>query len=641
MLIPPSQPPPLPEGQLPWRFRIARAAILIGSPLILFLVGFLAWPEARVHGNIPGPDQETASQALEVEKNALSLTGSLTPSPTSSPTALDPNPPAPLFQSSLGQGTLILTMGEGGYSHLFAYQPLTLPLTRLTEGAWDDITPALSPDGNQLAFASNRAGQWDIYLLDLNSGAITRWTDTPEFDSSPTWSPDGQYLAYETYLRDLEIVIQPISGDRAVIPLSNDPAADFAPTWSPQGRQVAFVSTRSGEPEIWLADLDKVESERFTNLSQTPDAVEAHPAWSPDGRSLAWATTQDGLHNLQIWDGNGELRYVGSGDWPTWSPDGAVLFTTLSGPDQTLVTAYQAREHLLALPPLALPGPVFGQAWTRASLPPSLLDSLSAVSSLSQPELWRAALTVLPEVPTGRQHLVPLEDVQAPYPQLHDLVDESFSALRARVAAEAGWDFLATLENAFVPLTAPLSPGLGEDWLYTGRAFAFTPLAIDAGWVAVVPEQFGARTYWRVYLRARFQDGSQGAPLHDQAWDFNARYGGDPFLYEHGGAFHQEILRGYWVDFTEMAAAYKWDRLPALPTWRSAYPAARFNEFVFQDGQSWREAMLDLYPIEALVTPTAPAPTARLSPIAPPTIAPPLTQTTSPASGSAIPTEGP
>src|SRR3972149_1410735 len=517
MLISPSQPPPLPEGQLPWRFRIARAAILIGSPLILFLVGFLAWPEARVHGNIPGPDQETASQALEVEKNALSLTGSLPPSPTSSPTALDPNPPAPLFQSSLGQGTLILTMGEGGYSHLFAYQPLTLPLTRLTEGAWDDITPALSPDGNQLAFASNRAGQWDIYLLDLNSGAITRWTDTPEFDASPTWSPDGQFLAYETYLGDLEIVIQPISGDRAVIPLSNHPAADFAPAWSPMGRQVAFVSTRSGEPEIWLADLDKVESERFTNLSQTPDAVEAHPAWSPDGRTLAWATSQDGLHSLQIWDGNGEQRYGGSGDWPIWSPDGALLFTTLSEPDQTLVTAYQARERLLALPPLALPGPVFGQAWTSASLPPSLLDSLSAVSSLTQPELWRAALTVLPEVPTGRQHLVPLEDVQAPYPQLPDLVDESFSALRARVA----------------------------------------------GGVAVVPEQFGARTYWRVYLRARFQDGSQGAPLHDQAWDFNARYGGDLFLYEHGGAFHQEILRGYWVDFTEMAAAYKWDRLPA------------------------------------------------------------------------------
>jgi TolB protein len=193
---------------------------------------------------------------------------------------------------------------------------------------------------------------------------------------------------------------------------------------------------------------------------------------------------------------------------------------------------------------------------------------------------------------------------------MHDLVDESFNALRKRVAGDAGWDFLATLENAFVPLTSPLAPGMGEDWLYTGRAFSFSPLPINAGWVVVAQERFGGDVYWRVYLRARFQDGSQGRPLRDWIWDFDARYSGDPLAYEQGGRLQEDIPSGYWLDFTRLARAYGWERVPALPIWQSAYFAARFNEFVQTHGKTWRQAMLELYPPEAFQTPTvAPPPT--------------------------------
>jgi TolB protein len=146
---------------------------------------------------------------------------------------------------------------------------------------------------------------------------------------------------------------------------------------------------------------------------------------------------------------------------------------------------------------------------------------------------------------------------------------------------------------------------MGRDWLYTGRAFAFNPLPLDAGWVVVVPEQFGVETFWRVYLRARQQDGSQGRPLVSLPWDFNARYSGDYALYEQGGQLAAEYPPGYWIDFTSLAAAFGWERLAALPAWRSAIPAARFNEFVLPGGLTWQQAMLELYPPEALLTPTA------------------------------------
>jgi hypothetical protein len=65
------------------------------------------------------------------------------------------------------QEIVIFSFEEDAYAHLFMYAPEKMPLTRITSGDWDDITPAPSPDGEKIAFASNRSGFWDLYLLDL------------------------------------------------------------------------------------------------------------------------------------------------------------------------------------------------------------------------------------------------------------------------------------------------------------------------------------------------------------------------------------------------------------------------------------------------------------------------------------------
>ena len=151
-------------------------------------------------------------------------------------------------------------------------------------------------------------------------------------------------------------------------------------------------------------------------------------------------------------------------------------------------------------------------------------------------------------MPNQRWYVVPIPDVQAPYPQLHDLVDESFNALRNRVIIETGWDALASLENAFIPLTTNLDPGLEEDWLYTGRAFAINSLMADTGWMVTLREDVGAQTYWRIYIRATIQDGSLGEPIHNAPWNLSARYELDPRTYEQGGKYAPvpiRLLGGY------------------------------------------------------------------------------------------------
>jgi len=596
------------------RFQHTRVGILMLLCLGLVLFNFLISPTDQAKSSAPGfrPNGELGEVARQ---------DTTTPSPTL-PTAVSQSPlesklPGDSDESLSDRDYIILSMMEAGHSRLFAYHPMRMPLTRLTSGFWDDITPAISPDGSRLVFSSNRDGYWDIYLMDLSNGALTRLTETPDYDASPSWSPDGRYLAYETYTEDLEIQILSVDGNQPPISLSGHPSADYEPTWSPGGRQIAFVSTRSGNPDIWLADLDKMDQERFINLSQTQDAKESHPTWSPDGKKLAWASIERGRHSLYVRDSEGQVDYLGSGDYPVWSPDGKVLLTLLSEPNSDSITAYyysggggRTLGVQLALPPFVLPGSVDSLTWGTAYFPEKLPEWIAEAAAETPVPLWQPVENRPSDILVMLEALAELTDLSAPYPYMHDRVDESVNALRKRGAGDAGWDFLATLENAFVPLTAPLAPGMGEDWLYTGRAFSFNPLPINAGWVVVTQECFGGDVYWRVYLRARFQDGSQGRPLRDWIWDFNARYSGDPLAHAQGGRLQEDIPSGYWLDFTRPARAYGWERVPALPIWQSAYFAARFNEFVQTHGKTWRQAMLELYPPEAFQTPTVvPPPT--------------------------------
>lgn len=503
---------------------------------------------------------------------------------------------------------MILSMEEDGHAHLFAYSPGTAKLARLTWGPWSDVTPALSPEGKRIAFASNRGGFWDLYTLDLQTGAIAQLTNTPAYDSSPSWSPDGAWMGYETYHDGhLDIAIKSLT-DASQEPtlLTDDEAADHSPAWAPNGRQIAFVSDRTGVAQVWLADLDKAQ-DRFVDISHTPRAEESHPVWSPDGTHLAWAASvpSPGYSGIYVWDAahpETAENWIGGGNWPAWNARGTQLAASVRAANAELLSAFTLSGTPLILPG-PLPGIVRGLIWPASALPERLPAALEQAAAQTPEPLPPPLMTPAPDVPSKRWFVVPLPGVQAPSPQLHALVAGSFSDLRQRLIRDAGWDALASLENAFVPLTTALDPGLGQDWLYTGRAFAINSLMINAGWMSVAREDIGSETYWRVYLRTQAQDGSQGAPLQNPPWDVNARYQLDPQAYEAGGTY-AAVPTGYWIDFTALAAAYGWERLPALPDWRTYFAGGRFSEFVRPGGLDWYSAMLELYPADAFATPT-------------------------------------
>jgi TolB protein len=312
-----------------------------------------------------------------------------------------------------------------------------------------------------------------------------------------------------------------------------------------------------------------------------------------------------GRSGIYVWNSSRNLpaTWIGDGDWPAWNISSDQIISSLTAPNNTYLIAYSADGRPLQ-PLTPFPAATLrGLTWANLIISEPLPGNFQQAAQLTPAPLWAAHGEPVSEGESGRWSLVELPGVQAPYPQMHDLANEAFDALRERVRLEVGWDALASLENAFVPITTLLDPGFGEDWLYTGRAFAINSLITNAGWMVAVREDFGAQTYWRLYLRAQLQDGSLGEPLRSQPWDLGARYNLDPKIYEQGGKY-SDVPPGYWVDVTALAIQYGWERVPALPNWRTFYRGARFTEFALTNKLDWYSAMLQLYPPDVLVTPT-------------------------------------
>ncbi len=552
------------------------------------------------------PSEERTGTVTPTDIVPTDIVPTDTPTETLTPTVelptLTPTEPSANYIGLVDQGAMILSMADGAYFHLFAYHPQYLPLLRLTNEEADDIDPSISPDGTRIAFSSHRLGFWNLFILDLATSEIIQLTNSQYYDGSPTWSPDGQWLAYESTARgNLDIYLLEVAHpENASLQLTDDPATDHSPRWMPgeNGRQIAFVSDRSGDAEVWLARLDNFK-ERFINISLNSDSKDTHPSWSPDGRYLAWAKAIMGDHSLVIWDStdpNAPAKSAGSGDWPVWSPAGTSLLSRVRQTNLTAIASYETSTGLINIPLIRMPGPLQGLDWKTSGLPQALSPILGEAPSPPADPLWMPVLNRNP-MPQGLDGLVSLDGVAAPSPALLDSVDDSYSTLRYRIGDLIGWDFLNSLQNAFVDKDTPSDPGTTYSWLNTGRGISINELPLNSGWMVLVKEEYGNQTYWRLFLKTRAQDGSQGRPLTEKIWNITSRNSGDPSVYEKGGK-ETNVPEGYWVDFTEWAGRYGWDRVPALSNWITYYQGARFGMFALTEGLDLNTALGQMYPGE-------------------------------------------
>ena len=156
------------------------------------------------------------------------------------------------------------------YSHLQLFDLTTRKAETLTHGRYDDVLPAWSPDGKEIAFVSkrgdnpDRGDDWDVFAIPAQAGAHERQlTQTPEADanpewqSAPSWSPDGKWIAY-IHGGDPKKIEYAVHG-------------------------LAVIAAEGGQGRLLTAKLDR-------NVVQ--------PHWSPDSSAIFCLVEDDGTQSL-------------------------------------------------------------------------------------------------------------------------------------------------------------------------------------------------------------------------------------------------------------------------------------------------------------------------------------------------------
>ncbi len=189
-----------------------------------------------------------------------------------------------------------------------------------TEG--DDIFPSWSASGEYIGFHSNRFGDWDIFIMDLN-GTVQQVTDSVAQEGHVAWSPNENEILYTSDSEgDWDIFLMSLD-DGTGYAVTIDPNSDLAPTWSPDGTSMAFHSNRAGNFDIWMYvgnDLQQVT---------TQAADETYPKWSPDGTRIAFVSERDGNSEIYTISEAGKMTRLtedsGADLFPAWSADGSKI----------------------------------------------------------------------------------------------------------------------------------------------------------------------------------------------------------------------------------------------------------------------------------------------------------------------------
>jgi Tol biopolymer transport system component len=142
---------------------------------------------------------------------------------------------------------------------------------RLTD--FNGSAPNWSPDGTQIAFQSNRDGNYEIYVMNADGSDPVRLTDSAADDRGPIWSPDGKQILFSSETDDNSEVFLMNADGTGLRNLSGDPAGDTADSWSPDGSYIVFESDREGDWVIFLLEVASGMVERI------PTSTPAFSAW--------------------------------------------------------------------------------------------------------------------------------------------------------------------------------------------------------------------------------------------------------------------------------------------------------------------------------------------------------------------------
>jgi Tol biopolymer transport system component len=250
-----------------------------GAALVVLALGVAWWLATR--GNVP-------SRAVRGAR-FTPLTDS--PGVESEPN-LSPDGKSLLYVAQVSGSDHIFLLRVGG----------TNPIDLTRDSTVSNRSPAFSPDGETIAFRSERDGG-GVFLMGSTGESVRRLTDLGQ---NPSWSPDGRQIVVSSgsfenpqnrssTARLLVVDVQ-TGQARNVLEVGDG----VQPSWSPHGQRIAFWGLRpgTGQRDIWTVAADGSES-KSGGVSVTNDApVDWNPVWAPDGTELYFSSSRGGTMNI-------------------------------------------------------------------------------------------------------------------------------------------------------------------------------------------------------------------------------------------------------------------------------------------------------------------------------------------------------
>jgi Tol biopolymer transport system component/cytosine/adenosine deaminase-related metal-dependent hydrolase len=214
-------------------------------------------------------------------------------------------------------------------------------VSKLTDDDAIDLSPSWSPDGMQIAFASDRGGKTDIWTISLADRALARLTDLDAPANTPVWSPDGKKIAFLKDARASIFLAGTVEvldvGSRKITRVAQELFGPSAPSWSPSGKTVAVIARRpltsrfrEGHNAIMLAPADGKGTASWVSPVEGKSLGRRQwnrPAWSSKGDIVyriddaLWSVPLDDSGKL----GAAPVQITSTGENPSWSANGSKL----------------------------------------------------------------------------------------------------------------------------------------------------------------------------------------------------------------------------------------------------------------------------------------------------------------------------
>ena len=201
----------------------------------------------------------------------------------------------------------------------------------------------------EIAFVSDRDGDFEIYLMNTDGNNIVKLTDNTSNDWEPSWSPDGSKILFRSYRDGYSSIYIMDSDGKNVIKLTDNTYWDGGPIWSPDGSKVAFYSERNKKYDIYVINSDGTEEVKLSDI----EYFTFNPTWSPDGSKIAFSSDNQGEYNTYVMnsDGTDIVKDNSVIDWSySWLPDRSkCVFTSYRDGDSEIYIRDSDGRNLVQL----------------------------------------------------------------------------------------------------------------------------------------------------------------------------------------------------------------------------------------------------------------------------------------------------